>query len=106
MTDILQRAFISPPLGTLHAHQPVVIALQLLNYPVALAEHAPESGVHRGTVRVIGNTFTIGCFGVEVFSHVLLGQLAEGAGFEAEKFEQLVEFWYVGCCVRETFVSG
>ena len=72
---------------------------------MTLTEHAPESWVDCGTVRVIGNTFTIWCFWVEVVLHVLLSQLAEGAGFEAKEFERLVEFGYVGCCI-EVSVSG
>lgn len=105
MTNILQRALISTPLGTLHTYQPIILTLYLLNNPVALTEHTPKSGVYIGTVRVIGNTFTIGCFWVEVVAHVGLGQLAEGAGFEAEEFEQFVEFGYVGCCERSVYVS-
>jgi len=73
MTDILQRALVSTPLGTLHTDQPIILTLYLLDDPVALTEHTPESGVYIGTVRVIGNTFTIGCFWVEVVSHVGLG---------------------------------
>jgi hypothetical protein len=104
MTDILQRALVSPPLGTIYTDQSIVFTLQFLNDPVALTEHTPESRVHCSTVRVIGNTFTIGCLWVEVFSHVLLGQLAEGAGFEAEEFEHLVELGYVGCYARRLSV--
>jgi hypothetical protein len=99
MTDILQRALVSSPLGTLHTDQSIVFTLQFLNDSVALTEHAPKSGIHSGTVRVIGNTFTIGCLLVKVLLHVLSGQLAEGAGFEAEEFEHGVELGNVGCCV-------
>lgn len=104
MTNILQRALVSAPLGTLYTDQSIVFAFQLLDDSVALTEHTPESRVHCGTVRVIGNTFTIGCLWVEVISHVLLSQLAEGAGFEAEEFEHLVELGYVGCYARRLSV--
>jgi hypothetical protein len=104
MTDILQRALVSTPLGTLYTDQSIVFTLQFLNDSVALTEHTPESRVYRGTVRVIGNTFTIRCLWVEVLSHVLLSQLAEGAGFEAKELEHLVELGYVGCYARRLTV--
>jgi hypothetical protein len=98
MTNILQRALVSTPLSTLYTDQSIVFTFQFLNDSVTLTEHTPESRVHCGTVRVIGNTFAIGCLWVEVLSHVLLSQLAEGAGFKPEEFEHLVELGYVGCC--------
>jgi hypothetical protein len=73
---------------------------------MTLTEHAPKSGVYCRTVRVVGNTFTVRCFLVKVLLHVLLGQLAEGAGLEAEEFERFVELGYVGSCVREGRVSN
>jgi hypothetical protein len=105
MADILQRALVGSPLGTLHTNQSIVFTLQFLNDPMALTEHAPEPGVHCCTIRVIGNTFTIGCLLVKVLLHVLLGQLAEGAGLEAEELERFIELGYVGCCVRRGRVS-
>jgi hypothetical protein len=106
MADILERALVGSPLGTLHTNQSVVFTLQFLNDPMTLTEHAPESGVYCRTVRVIRNTFTIRCLLVKVLLHVLLGQLAEGASLEAEEFERFVELGYVSCCVRKGRVSN
>lgn len=98
MTDILERALVRAPLCTLHTNQPIILTFQLFDDSVALAEHAPEAGVHGRAVRIVGYAFAVGSLWVEVVAHVGLGQLAEGAGFEAKGLEHFVEFGYVCCC--------
>lgn len=96
MTNVLQRAFVNTPLGTLHTHQPIILTLQFLNDAMALTKHAPEAGVHGRAVRVVRYPFPIRSFWVELVAHVVLGELAEGAGFETKELEDGVESWDIG----------
>ena len=97
-------SFVGAPLAALNADETVVRSLNVVNNSMGETKRAKKRRfvVDHGSVRKVADLRIIGCFGVEILSHVLFGQLVEGARLKAG--DALPHVVKIGQAFRTNFI--